>query len=268
MIHICFNLDEKYLNPCKVLIKGIESNTDKEITFHLIGIKKVNINCRSVCKFYPNPDLSFFKRENLDDYYYFSKAALYRLLIPFLINADKAIYMDIDMVVRDDISKLWNKKIDYVGAVIDPCEIFHKKRLNADLEHYYNSGLIIFNCKKIRNNMPDYKEIILKIQDEYVLDLKDQDIFNIAFKNHITDLGYKWNIDAHNLKERNETKRVSKLKDEAFSNPAIVHCMGKEKWWTHEGLKFGDEWDMYAGSNVPKSRKCCIWYNNILIVRN
>ena len=114
--------------------------------------------------------------------------------------------------------------------------------------------------------MPDYKERIIAAQTEYKLDLRDQDIFNIVFKGHITTLGYEWNIDAHNLKEKAETKRVSALKDEAFKNPCAVHCMGKEKWWNSNGLSFGDYWDKFAGCDVPKNRKTCIWINNMLIV--
>lgn len=268
MIHICFNLDEKYLMPCKVLIRGIESNTKENITFHLIGIDKVNMGCKSDCKYYPNPDLSLFKSENLKNYGYFSKAAMYRLLIPVIIPADKVIYLDIDTIVTDDIKNLWKKRIDYAGAVIDPCSILHKNRLNAQLEDYYNSGVIVFNCKKIRENMPDYKERIIKIQEEYVLHLKDQDIFNIIFKDHITNLGYEWNIDAHNLKEKEESKRVSRLKDKAFEKPSIIHCMGKEKWWNYDGLAFCKTWDKYAKEYIPQFRKTCIRINGMLIIRN
>lgn len=268
MIHICFNLDEKYIMPCRVLIRQIEALTSDEITFHFIGISKTDMESKNKCRFYPEPDLSCFSENNLTDYYYFSKAAMYRLLIPFLINADRALYMDIDIIVKKDIKSLWDKEIDFAGAVIDPCEIYHSKRLQISSKHYYNSGLILFDCKKIRENMPDYKEKIVSAQKNYVLDLKDQDIFNIVFKDHITTIGYEWNIDAHNLKEKEETKRVSLLKDKAFKEPSAVHCMGKEKWWNCRSLAFGDYWDKFAGKDVPKNRKTCIWINNILVVRN
>ena len=167
MIHICFNLDEKYVMPCKVLMRQIEELTSDEITYHFIGISKRNMGTVNTCKFYPNPDLSYFTDENLTDYYYFSQAAMYRLLIPFLIETDRAIYMDIDMVVLQDMKELWDTKVDYVGAVVDPCNNFHKKRLKIDAPNYYNSGLILFNSKKIRKNIPDYKQKILQAQKDY-----------------------------------------------------------------------------------------------------
>lgn len=194
MIHVCFNLDEKYVMPCKVLIKQIDALTSDKVTYHFIGIDKRDMETNSKCEFYPNPDLSYFTDENLGDYHYFSQAAMYRLLIPFLIKTDRAIYMDIDIIVLKDLKLLWDKEIDYVGAVIDPNERFRKRVLGIDSEYYFNSGLILFDSKKIRQNIPDYKQRILQAQKDYVLSLKDQDIFNIIFKNHITSLGYNKNI--------------------------------------------------------------------------
>lgn len=243
MIHICFNLDEKYVFPCKVLIQSILKHTKEQITFHFIGIDKRDMATDMKCMFYPNPDLSWFTADNLKDYYYFSQAAMYRLLIPFLIKEDKVLYMDIDMLVRDDIKELYDTEVKYVGAVIDPCDMLHKTRLNTGSEQYYNSGLILFNSKSIREDYPNYKDLILQAQKDYVLDLRDQDIFNIVFKDNITTLDYKWNIDSYNLKEKKESKETSTAKDKAYKNPSIVHCMGKNKWWTLEGMNFGDEWD-------------------------
>lgn len=268
MIHICFNLDEKYIMPCKVLIRQLDELTSDNITYHFIGIDKINMGTDNVCNFYPKPDLSYFNSENLTDYYYFSQAAMYRLLIPFMINTDKAIYMDIDTVVFKDIKELWNKDIDLVGAVVDPCSIYHNKRLGLNVPVYYNSGVILFNSKKIREELPDYKDRILQAQKDYILDLKDQDIFNIIFKNHITTLGYEWNIDVHNLKEKKETKETTQKKNKAILNPSICHCMGKEKWWNYNGLKFGDYWDSYARELIPPHRKTVFTLNGILIVRN
>ena len=268
MIHICFNLDDKYVLPCKVLIRQIDEKTSDDVTYHFIGIDERDMGTKNKCKFYPNPDLSYFSDENLGDYAYFSQAAMYRLLIPFLIKTDKAIYMDCDMVVLKDMKLLWNKEVDYVGAVADPCEIYRKKVLKIGARNYFNSGLILFNSKKIREEIPDYKERILQAQKDYTLVLRDQDLFNIIFKDHITNLGYRFNIDANNLKEETESHLTSRAKDRAFNNPVIVHCMGAEKWWDVAGLNFGEYWDKYAGRDIKPSRKSCYKINNLMVIRS
>lgn len=268
MIHICFNLDEKYVMPCKVLVRQIDEHTKEDITYHFIGISKRNMGTENLCEFYPSPDLSYFQEENLTDYYYFSQAAMYRLLIPFMIHTDRAIYMDIDTCIFTDIKNLWDIEIDYAGAVIDPCSIYHGKRLSLDAPCYYNSGVIVFDSKKIRENFPDYKERIIQAQKDYILDLKDQDIFNVVYKDHITTLAYEWNIDVHNLIEKTETKATTKAKKEAIKKPCICHCMGKEKWWNYNGLLYGEYWDSYARELTPQNRKTCVTVNGLLIVRN
>ena len=267
MIHICFNLDDKYEMPCKVLLRQIDEKTTDKITYHFIGISKRDMGTTNQCKFYPNPDLSYFTDNNLGDYMYFSQAAIYRLLIPFLIKTDKAIYMDCDMVVLKDLKQLWDKEVDLVGAVIDPCSNLHKDRLGVDITDYFNSGLILFNSKKIRETMKDYKEQLLQAQRNYELKLKDQDIFNIVFRNNITNLGYEFNIDSNDAIDINETKETRKLKNKALKNPVIAHCMGVAKWWTHTGLYLGDYWDKYAGKYIPFNRKTCIKTDRFLIIR-
>ena len=49
MIHICFNLDEKYVMPCKVLMRQIDAKTSEEITYHLIGISSKNMGTKNKC---------------------------------------------------------------------------------------------------------------------------------------------------------------------------------------------------------------------------
>ncbi|AZU60393.1 glycosyltransferase family 8 protein [Neobacillus mesonae] len=50
-----------------------------------------------------------------------SKETYYRIIIPGLLDVDikKALYLDCDMIIRADISKLWNTNIDdyFLAAV-------------------------------------------------------------------------------------------------------------------------------------------------------
>lgn len=265
MIHICFNLDEKYVEPCKVCINTILSHTKEDITFHFLGISERDMGVKNAV-FYPVIDTSCFTDENLKDYYYFSQAAMYRLLIPFTVNVDRAIYIDIDTLILDDIKKLYDKEIDYVGAIIDPCDRYHNKRLALKADSYYNSGVIVFNSKKIRKEFKNYTKAIIKAQEDYVLDLKDQDIFNIIFNGHITTIGYEWNIDSYNLKEDDETEETSAAKDAAYKNPSLVHCMGGRKWWKWKGVPFVKEWDSYNKTMAIYSRNEIKRYPNGITV--
>ena len=67
-MHICFNLDDKYIPYLKILIRNITDKTNEECTFHIIGINECDMQTNHKCIFYPNPDLSWFKEEYLNSY--------------------------------------------------------------------------------------------------------------------------------------------------------------------------------------------------------
>ena len=250
-IQVCFCLDENFILPCKVLIQEIVSHTKNNITFHFIGIPPTNMNTSCECKFYEHLNTTCFTSFNLENYFHLTKAAMYRLLIPLMINSDKVLYLDIDTIVFKDITPLWNKNIDLAGAVMDTMCNCNLKVLNninnnkLNLKKYFNSGVILFNSKKIRKEIPNYKQNLINIQKKYKLYFKDQDIFNILFNNRITPLEYEYNIHVNNLKENKENRLISNKKDMAYKDPSIVHCMGPKKWWTTKGLPFEDVWNRY-----------------------
>lgn len=264
MIHIVFNVDNNYKEALKATAKSILINTKEEITFHVIGIDSIDMEGNF--KFYPNPDLSMFTKKNKKDYYYFTKAALYRLLIPVLIKEDRAIYLDCDTIVRHDIKQLWDEEIELLGGVKDPQFNFRKKHTNTKGNYYINSGVLLFNLKNIRIQMPDYTGMVIAIQNgDYVLELIDQDIINHVFDTKITILDSKWNVCAGLTDDADYTEADYAERDAARENPAIIHYMGKHKPDKYDDIPFAGEYDKVIGRkrNLPKIIKA----NNFIIVR-
>lgn len=107
-----------------------------------------------------NDGIQFLTREGL-----FGK--LFRLLTPILIKADKIIYFDCDVIVNTDIDELWNIPIDNYsvaavkdGTTLSCLEGSHRLPLRSKLwlrvidvpeDLYFNSGVLVMNLKKIRN---------------------------------------------------------------------------------------------------------------------
>ncbi len=51
--------------------------------------------------------------DNIKTIKHITKAAFYRLRIPSLLhNYDKVLYLDCDVIVRDDVTKLWEYDIE------------------------------------------------------------------------------------------------------------------------------------------------------------
>lgn len=111
----------------------------------------------------------------------FGKYALGKLLLPDIVKEDKVLYLDTDILVVKDISNLWKYGMDeyYIAGVKD-FGIY--KYGNIDelgiKGKYVNTGVIIFNLKKIREEK--IQEKWFDIINSRYLHFPDQDAINMV----------------------------------------------------------------------------------------
>ena len=268
MINIAFATNKNYAIHMVVAIASILSNnkSNRNICFYILHSEldsKDIQNIESVKKLATSFKVQFvflnlgdkFSNYSLDGY--FSKETMYRLLLAdILTNIDKILYLDPDIVVIKDISKLYNENIDdfYIAGIKDLI-LFHLlrsdgkvnyknekyywedyyKHLGLSMEQMYSyvqAGVLLINLKKIRQD----KKIdeINSIIDKYkYLIFNDQDVINIVFKDNIKFLDGKWNF----TDPRNQLLYGNLIAKEylewgsAKKNPAIIHYTGKDKPW-------------------------------------
>ena len=130
-----------------------------------------------------------------------------RLLIPHFMpkEVEKVIYMDVDMIMLDDISNLWNLDIgDYViGAVSDaigsgvkkiPEGIENWEELGLDPEAtYFNSGMLVMNTKKwIEQEITKKTFAAINNNKKYAF-LADQYGLNVALISNWHQIDSTWN---------------------------------------------------------------------------
>jgi len=128
-----------------------------------------------------------------------------RMFIPYFIpqGYEKVIYMDVDMIVNDDISKLWNTDLKEfpIAAVIDvriqkfgnQSGIENYRQLGFDAEaRYFNAGLFLMHIPKWLEN--DFTPKIFQCIDENrkFANYPDQYGLNVVFANQWLQLDTKW----------------------------------------------------------------------------
>ena len=128
-----------------------------------------------------------------------------RMFIPYFIPAEyeKVIYMDVDMIVNDDISGLWHTELgDYIiGAVLDvrirefgsPTAIKNYRELGFDPSvKYFNTGLLLINTRKWREQ--ELTPLVFKCIDENreFANYPDQYGLNVIFANKWLQLDTRW----------------------------------------------------------------------------
>ena len=214
-IPVFFAVDNNYIDYLKITLTSIIDNAkDDNYRYNFIILhtglsleskKKITklAHKRFRVTFY-NVSANLHQMENrfkTRDYY--TMTTYYRLLIPDLFfYYDKALYLDCDIVVLGDLSKLYayDLKDNLVGAIPDasvqivPEFIqYVNEALMIKKENYFNAGVLVMNLKKMRNThllrrvFELSKTVAFKVA-------QDQDLLNVICKDMVTYIPASWNV--------------------------------------------------------------------------
>ena len=201
----------------------------------------------------------------------FPLATAYNVLAPlYLLSGEsRAIYMDADMVVTEDLSPLWATQLDTpVGAVLDAHIVWMaspsmwrpwKEEGLEPLTPYLNTGLMLMDLDRWRSEK--LTERTLKYLEKYQLPCVDQDALNLALRGKFDQLHPRYNsMPYHHLKMLRylDTVESDAVIGEAITRPAVIHYhrsfFGKPWTYgcTHPGVSL---WRSLANEVRPSWRK-------------
>lgn len=256
VIPIFFASDDNYLPYLSVAIRSLIDNASKDYHYiiHILNVGVDKEKAKSITKMQnENFEILFNDvskkvqpfADELDmqnNLHYITIAAYYRLFIASLFKEyDKALYLDCDIVVLGDISKLYNTELDdnILGAI--QCQIvssrkifreYAQKVIGVNHLNYFNSGILVMNLKEYRkkNIEKTFLNIIKKYHFEFLA--YDQDYLNFLCKNKVKMLDLGWNKAA--------------VRDGYNKKPELVHYAFFKKPWTDYGVKFEKYFWKYA----------------------
>ncbi|WP_286822625.1 glycosyltransferase family 8 protein [Lactobacillus sp. UBA5813] len=142
------------------------------------------------------------RKENFLRADFFTLSIFYRLFIPELFpQYDKAIYIDSDTVLNDDIATLYQTDLgnNLFGACTDSSIQFVEKMLfyikdvlDLDSKKYINSGMLVMNCKSFRDKhfIDHFMDLLTKYHFDCIA--PDQDYLNELGENSILHLDPRW----------------------------------------------------------------------------
>lgn len=249
-INICFATDNAYATHCAVAIASVlvNSSLDDDYNIYVIdgGISKENKNIISKLENLRRCKIKFLSidKKAFDNSYSnkrFTKAVYYRFLIPEIIDADKVIYLDSDVIAKKDISTFYNLKIDnyYMAAIEDVSPLKQIQRLDAvglkiKSEHYYNSGVLLINCGRWRADKitRGLKSCMTKNKKKIIW--PDQDIINYFLQEKIKSVSQVWNFQLS--RDRNLTVTKKEIAD-----ARIIHFITGDKPWKPDSKQLQKE---------------------------
>ncbi len=135
---------------------------------------------------------------------YYSPSTYFRFVIAsHFPQYDKALYIDADTIVNQDVSKLYDTNIGnaYVGAVpeavmtaLPDCGRYAEKVLGIARARYFNAGMLIINSKAWREHDVLGQFLFLISYYNFVV-AQDQDYLNVICKNKVHYLPRRWNME-------------------------------------------------------------------------
>ena len=168
----------------------------------------------------------YIDKDNMNRHNIYTDAALIRLFFSKVIKEDKVIYIDTDTITLGDISYLYNLDITnyYLIGVEDKTihGFMDYMIINNLPDKCINSGVIVMNLKKIKEDKKDNEFIKLLNSNKYRF--PDQDILNIVCNNKILHVDSKFNtlssnkIDSNTLIIHYATPKINWIKDFPNSN--------------------------------------------------
>lgn len=172
--------------------------------------------------------------------------------IPTLIQEDKILYLDSDLVILRDLKDLWDRFDDKysVMAVANPQYPKWKDHEAIGLipnQKSFNAGVIYFNCKKIRE-LNKVEELYSFTNNSHNrIKLHDESAFNFVFQNDWLELPAYFNATTLYFRRNDKILGLTKQASMDLRNKlTIVHFTGVDKPWNFiSPHPINKEWQYY-----------------------
>lgn len=239
---ILISVNDKYLDKAKSMLYSLSLNVKEEVTVYLLNsslsnykIKKFEAYLKKKChiKLYNiTVDKKFFEKFPVSR---FSVEMYYRILAQFLLpsNLERILWLDADIIILNSLEQFYYQEFNdkWLVACQDINDVLgkmqkHKRQLClAEEDIYFNSGVILFNLRALRENtcMSNIINQADKLKNSILY--PDQDILNILYHNKVKyDTYEKYNF---------QTDLLEKIDKETEKKIVVLHYSGLYKPWNY-----------------------------------
>lgn len=223
-VSVFFAADDRYLPYLSVALSSLSDTASSEYEYdiYILSSEFSEKSCEAVRALAaPNIHINLCDvRERivavkgdlamrLRDYY--SESIYYRMFIPSLFpELDRAVYLDSDIVLTDDVAKLYFARIgdNLLGAVTDEtvitneifCDYVKRQIGISRAEEYFNSGVLLMNLKGFREAKIEDKFLHLLKKYNFNTVAPDQDYLNYLCRGRVHYFECGWN--KHPIQDR------------------------------------------------------------------
>lgn len=246
-MNIVININSKFYFPAKVMVKSLAENCDEKLDIFCLHkeltkkqIDKFSTFIEKECHGSLHPIFMGDRFINMPTSKVWTTEIYYRLCAVHILpdNIDRFLYLDSDMVCLGDISEFYHQSFDDKLIVAASDQLNNpalgrlkemestKTRLCLSDEHIlFNSGMILFNAKEIRDVFSS--DDIYKYCEEYKdrVIAFDQDILNVMYSGKV-----KY-ADCNAFNYQIQHNYQFDMRDSNNKNIILMHFLGSIKPW-------------------------------------
>lgn len=252
------NSSKKYFYNIYIFV--VDMDETKSNLFYDLSSSHININ---IINKHKSNEKFLIKK---DDGFHVSPAAIVKFeLANTLTKVDKLLYLDGDIVVKNDLVNLYktNLETSYAAVVEDmkPKYLYKPSiliKLNIESHNaYFNSGVMLLNLKRIREDNISKK--LYNYRENGKNFFMDQDAFNVVFEDKVKYLDpinnfLTTNKNSFSITKINEMYHFDnnyKSYSDAYKKAKIIHFSSKHKPWNNHHTDISKLWyEAYIESKV------------------
>ncbi len=279
-INIVLICDDNYAMPTTVTIQSIKENARGNFKYKVYVLSN-SLSQKNISVFNKMSSYNFIvkcvlveERFEVSQYTYVSSTALLKFSIAEIFKKiDKILYLDSDLIVFGDVAELYSIELgdNYIAAVRDMAVSFSD---DVNFEYktnkssfYFNSGVMLMNAKKLRND--HIKDLLIlektiennqrKMESKTNKErLMDQDVLNKVLSYKALEIDFRFNfftpwIKKINIEDINKYSLKKYNSNQEFINDLmILHYVSKEKPWKYHPVEMYEAWDKYYSALYNK----------------
>ena len=267
-INIAFITDKNYMLCTSVALQSLKVNRSLRRCYNIFIVYE-GLGAKDIHQFESVTDSNFVVQcinaakkvgrsrfSSINFARHVSSAATYKFnLTRILSDVDKLLYLDGDLLIRDSLEELYD--IDLGEAYAAVCQDMgaetypenYRKRLGINHRYYFNSGVMLLNLKRLRDEKIHSK--LISYRKNGINDYMDQDAFNVVFKENVIYFDITYNMATpcwtkYGTDEINSYYNSSfKFRSECYHQAKILHLATPEKPWLYFDVIGSEEWFMY-----------------------
>ncbi len=177
--------------------------------------------------------------------HYYSKAIYPIFELPNLLSAKakRVIFLDADLLLIDDLTKMWRMRVDNQAALAMRAPCYSTMHWHPNIEKlrefgvnsrtkYFNMGVMLINLEYWRKKKVAKKAWQLLAKRD-LWHLPSQDVLNVLLAGQWSELHARWNWvpDMDPRAWEYDAEFLRKQYEEASSAPSILHYLYKPKPW-------------------------------------